>query len=208
MGHEVVLYREKPAIIHDLDFEAIRYFLLIEAEPREFSDIASFIRGWRYEGPGVWTGEDFDAFFHGDVDLERRFVALLGAARDRVKAFGDVVPLEYVRAHIGFAWTEAPATSVWLEGIDKLRSLFPILQGEAVATEAVAVLWASDRKRRAEIMHRGDRLFQVFLYREVQGDGEYEPDAYWSPVGRDAILTDSLERATVLAEEELRLMNS
>jgi hypothetical protein len=208
MGHEVVLYHEKPAIIHDRDFEASRHFFVIEADERGFLELASFIHGWTYEGPGVWTGEDFDDFFHRDVALERPFVVLLGAAYDRVKGFGDIVPLEYVRANIRGTWTEPPATSDWLKAIDKLRSLFPVLQGEAVAAETVAVVWAADRKRRAEIIHRKEGLLQVLLYREMPGDGEYEPDAYWLPVGRDAILTDSLERAKALANEELRLVDS
>jgi hypothetical protein len=59
----------------------------------------------------------------------------------------------------------------------------------------VEVVWAADRKRRAEIIRRDDGLFQIFLAREVPGDGEWEPDAYWAPVGRDALLTDTLERA-------------
>lgn len=208
MGHEIVVYGDRAASINDLDFEAIRHFLLTEAERAGAGTIASFVRNWKHEGPGVWTGEDFDSFFHRDPALEREFVALLGAADDRVRAFGEVVPVAYVKAHVNPTWRESPKSSGWLEAIRKLRELFPILPGEAVSAAAVAVVWASSRKQRAEILRRDDGLFQVFVYREVPGDGEWEAGPYWSPVGREAILADTLERAKTLAEEELRLVSA
>ncbi len=68
----------------------------------------------------------------------------------------------------------------------------------------VEVLFTDDRKYKAEIRWRRDDLFQVWVFREVPGDGAYEPVTYWSPMGRDAILADTLERAKLLAEAELR----
>jgi hypothetical protein len=205
MGHEIVVYRERHAILSDQDFDNLRRFLLVEANTAGFTGLASFINGWTYQGPGVWTDEDFDAFFHGDVALEREFVAVLGAARERVEGFGGRVPIEYLTTSIGGPYREAPPTAGLIRAIDRLRDLFPVLAGEAASEDAV-VVWASDRKRRAEIVRREDGLFQIFLCREVPGDGEWEPDAYWAPVGRDVILTDTLERAKALADEELRLM--
>lgn len=206
MGHEVVVYRDRHTIISDQDFSTLRHVLLVEANTAGIASLASFIRGWTHQGPGVWTDDDFDAFFQADVALEREFVSVLGAARDRVDAFGDVVPSEYLRTGISSPFREAPSTAGLIRAIDKLRGLFPVLPGEVASEDAIEVLWASDRKRRAEIVRRDDGLFQVFLYREFPGDGEWEPDAYWLPVGREAILTDTLERAKALANEELRLM--
>jgi hypothetical protein len=68
----------------------------------------------------------------------------------------------------------------------------------------VEVLFTPDRSCKAEIKRRRDGQLQVWLLREVPADSEYESEAYWSPVGRDAILTDTLERAKALAEEALR----
>jgi hypothetical protein len=159
-----------------------------------------------HQGPAIWTDEDFDAFFHGDVALEREFVAALGAARDRISAFGHAIPIEYLRTSISGPYREAPPTAGLIRAIDEVRDLFPVLAGESASEDAVEVIWASDRKRRVEIVHRNDGLFQILLYREFLGDGEWEPDAYWLPVGREAILTDTLEGAKALADEELRLM--
>jgi hypothetical protein len=206
MGHEVVVYRDRHAIFSDEEFGNLRRVLSIEASTAGFAGVASFISGWTYHRPGVWADEDFDAFFHGDVALEREFVAVLGAARDRVEAFGDGVPVVSLTTSVGDPFREAPPTAGLIRAIDRLRDLFPVLAGEAASENAVEVIWASDRKRRAEIVRRDDGLFQIVLWREVPGDGEWEPDAYWSAADRDAILTDTLERAKALADVELRLL--
>jgi hypothetical protein len=79
------------------------------------------------------------------------------------------------------------------------------LRGESdIYGSIVDVLLTDDRKYKAEITWRRDGLFQVWLFREVEAGGEYGPEAYWSPLGRDAILVDTLERAKLLAEAELR----
>ncbi|WP_146646598.1 hypothetical protein [Labilithrix luteola] len=65
------------------------------------------------------------------------------------------------------------------------------------------VIFSGDRTCKAEITWRRDGLFQIWLFREVPREGEYEPEVYWSPFGREAILADSLERAKALAEDEI-----
>lgn len=91
-------------------------------------------------------------------------------------------------------------------------------KGQRVPDEAIEELWnevgidsptlevifSEDRTRKAEIGLRRDGLFQVWLFREVAGEGEFEPKVYWSPFGRETILTDSLDRAKALAEDEIR----
>lgn len=67
-------------------------------------------------------------------------------------------------------------------------------------------LWSPNRKQKAEIRRRADGVFQVVLSREFFEDGPYGSYTYWSSTNREAILTDSLERARSLAEEELRLL--
>lgn len=60
---------------------------------------------------------------------------------------------------------------------------------------------------RAEVIRHSDHVFRVELYRMksdyVPGYGNVE--AYWSRVTVGATYGDSLERATQLAAEELRL---
>ena len=80
------------------------------------------------------------------------------------------------------------------EAIEQLR--------HEAAGAVVEVVFSNDRRCKAQICSRQDGLFQIWLFREVPGDSDCEPS--WSPVGRDAILTDTRERAKSLAAEALR----
>jgi hypothetical protein len=68
----------------------------------------------------------------------------------------------------------------------------------------IEIMFSEDREFKAEINWRRDGVFQVWVFRKVPGDGEYEPEAYWSPVRREAVLADTLDRAKDLAGEALR----
>jgi hypothetical protein len=60
---------------------------------------------------------------------------------------------------------------------------------------------AKDRAARALLVRRPDGLIQVEIERRVPAD-EFSP-AYWSRVGNQAVLADSVERARDLAREGL-----
>lgn len=127
MGHEIVVYRDRHAIIHDMDFWAIRHFLLAEAESSHDAEFAEFVRSWDWFGPGVYGGEDFDAYFSGDQDREVAFLKLLEATRKRVESFGEFVPLEYLAANVNLRteyFTQAQPVSWLVEQLAKLRLLF------------------------------------------------------------------------------------
>ena len=65
------------------------------------------------------------------------------------------------------------------------------------------MLFSDDRTRKAEISLTPEGLYQVVVYREVVGDGEFEPKSSWSPMGKNVILADTMERATNLANQDL-----
>ncbi len=65
--------------------------------------------------------------------------------------------------------------------------------------QILEVIEASDGSTRAVIRQRQDGMFQVELERLVRGDGEFEPNVYWSPLSKRVSLTDSLERAIVIS---------
>ena len=100
MGHEIVVYRDRQVIIHDMIFWTVRHFLLAEAETSRDSDLAAFIRGWDRIGPGVYRGVDFDAYFNGDSAREHAFLKLLDNSRARIQSFGELVPMEYLDAQV------------------------------------------------------------------------------------------------------------
>jgi len=67
--------------------------------------------------------------------------------------------------------------------------------------EALEELLSQDREGRARLVRRPDGLIQVHIERRVAGD-EYGP-AYWSRVGHQIVIADSIERAKELAREAL-----
>jgi hypothetical protein len=79
------------------------------------------------------------------------------------------------------------------------------LGNDADPSAIVEVVFSEDRTCKAEIRRRRDGLLHVSVFREIPGDGEYEPEAFWSPHGRAVVLADSVERAKELAEEAVRL---
>ncbi|HEV3189468.1 MAG TPA: hypothetical protein VGY54_03170 [Polyangiaceae bacterium] len=99
MGHEILTYRGRSAIINDFDFVAVRHFLLIASEAARLGEVTTFVAGWIWEGPGVWTGEDLDVFLHGDETVEQRFSTALEAALAHVLAFGERFPPGYLEKH-------------------------------------------------------------------------------------------------------------
>jgi hypothetical protein len=99
VGHEIVVYRDRNLIIHDLDFWALRHFLLAEAEASDDPELAAFIGGWDWIGPGVYLGVEFETFFGGDNGRERAFLKLLHATHGRIESFGESIPLDYLAAN-------------------------------------------------------------------------------------------------------------
>jgi hypothetical protein len=96
MGHDILRYRDRRAILNDWDLEAVRHFLLVASDAAGFRDVADFVGGWQYHCPGVWLGLHLDPFLDGDENLERRFCEVLDAARVRVLAFGHSIPSDYL----------------------------------------------------------------------------------------------------------------
>jgi hypothetical protein len=77
-----------------------------------------------------------------------------------------------------------------------------------VKSNLVEYLPSTDGSRRAAILRREDGVFVIEIERQVRGDDLYEPKCFWSRVGRDVTLTDTLERARQLAAEALRMVPS
>jgi hypothetical protein len=126
LGHEIIVYRDRHAMVHDMDLWAIRHFLLVEAEASDNSEAATFVRGWDWVGPGVMTGVEFDSFLHGDAGRERAFAELLIAARARIESFGQDVPLGYIASNINTPlayFAAAQPVERWVRKIVELGEL-------------------------------------------------------------------------------------
>lgn len=127
MGHEIITYRDRHAMIHDMDLWVIRHFLLSEAEACDNSELAAFACGWDWVGPGVYIGKDFDAYFDGDQARESAFLKLLEGARVRIESFGDAVPLNYLVTNLQSSLAcfggDLPVSGL-VQQLEKLKGLF------------------------------------------------------------------------------------
>ena len=127
VGHEIIEYRKRHMIIHDMDLWTIRHFLLSEAESSANSDLAAFIQSWDWIGPGVYLGIEFDAYFNGDEAREQAFLKLLNATRARIESFGELVPLDYLAANVNLPiayFTDAQPVGRLVRELAKLDELF------------------------------------------------------------------------------------
>lgn len=127
MGHAIILYRDRRAIINDVDLWALRHFISLEAVALREPDIASFVRGWDRVGSGVWLGIEFESFFKGDVSRERTLVAVISAARKRIESAGEFVPLDYLAANINvpmLGYSKAQPVERLVQELEKLQELF------------------------------------------------------------------------------------
>lgn len=127
MGHEILVYRDKHAIIHDMDLWMIRHFLVVEAEETDKPGLASFVAGWNRIGPGVFLGMDFDDYLRGEQDKVEGFVTLIQDTRQRIKLFGLVIPLDYLEANVNLAllkFLSDQSTDRLIRQLTKIQDLF------------------------------------------------------------------------------------
>lgn len=78
------------------------------------------------------------------------------------------------------------------------------LRAEGATRDATIEIFNADRSYKAAVYTRRDGLFEVVVYRMVEDENELGTESYWSSVGKNVVLTDSLERAKALAHDELR----
>jgi hypothetical protein len=136
MGWDYIDYRDRNVHLHDLQLWALRHFLadaagsLAAEEPQSvaYEEARGFFMSWDWPGPGVMTGTSLDNFAQGNHDRERVLVRICDRATDRLQAFGEVVPLEYLVAYInanspGGVYTSPQPSHAFVQGIEQIRGL-------------------------------------------------------------------------------------
>jgi hypothetical protein len=73
--------------------------------------------------------------------------------------------------------------------------------------DVAEVIPSPDGKHRALILRRPDGLVQVEIERYFKGDGVYEPP-HWDRVSETVIIADTVDRARLLAHEEMERFRS
>lgn len=107
MGRSTVTYAGHCEWFSDSDLWVLRHFLLAEANrldakenTKEARAAAVFFEGWEWHGPGVFCNAELDTFFYSPEIRCEILLRVLAAARERIAAFGDVIPLSYLQANL------------------------------------------------------------------------------------------------------------
>lgn len=133
MGWDSIEYEGHFEQFHDGVLWILRHFLLEEARAMEAAhagieapDLRAFIEGWDWLCPGVVTGTDFTPFVRGEPSRWRILSDLLQRTGDRISAFGDAVPKEYLEEHTsehGGGYTRDLPTAGLLKDIGRMCRL-------------------------------------------------------------------------------------
>jgi len=136
MGWDYVDYADQYVQLHDMQLWALRHFLADaagelaaeEPHPTPFAEARAFFAAWDWPGPGVVTGTTLDEFVRGSSDRARVLVGVCDRATDRLRAFGAVVPLAYLKSHVnadspGGVYTGDQPSAGFIQGVKRIRGL-------------------------------------------------------------------------------------
>ena len=120
MGYDYVKYAGHHERFNDFDLWTLKAFFssgrrgplmqLAACPSADTTALRDFFEAWEWPGPGVFMGTDFSRFIsdrHGRWEL---VLEVMQRAGDRIAAFGDYVPLDYLAAHVSTAteWFTKP----------------------------------------------------------------------------------------------------
>jgi hypothetical protein len=133
MGHDFITYEGDHELFDDFDLWTLRHFLIEEARTMEAADagahvaaLRAFIEKWDWLGPGVFTGTDLTVYISKSRRRWELLLQLLQHAGDRIAEFGELVPLDYLTAHVNTAtarFTQAQPTRRYLVCIGRICAL-------------------------------------------------------------------------------------
>jgi hypothetical protein len=133
MGHDYITYHGHHERFSDFDLWTLRHFFIEQAGFIQTADsnddttaLRQFFEAWDWLGPGVFIGTDFSQFV---LDKRPRWELLLQVLQrtgDRIAEFGEVIPMDYLNAHVRtrVAWFTRPQpTREYLIGIGRICTL-------------------------------------------------------------------------------------
>jgi hypothetical protein len=136
MGWDYITYGEQQVCLYDMELWALRHFLanaagvLADEESLAplFAEAKAYFAAWDWPGPGVVTGIDLDEFVRGSGERERVLVRVCDRAVVRLREFGEVVPLHYLKAHVnadspGGRYVADRSSACFVEEVERIRSM-------------------------------------------------------------------------------------
>jgi len=136
MGSDFVEYSGHSELFRDFDLWTLRHFLIeetkvVEAEAvadrkDELARLREFFEAWNWVCPGVFSGTDFSEFISGSLTRWDLVLGVLQRTGDRIAAFGEIIPLDYLRNEIdmkGASFEQPQPTQRHLKNIGRICRL-------------------------------------------------------------------------------------
>ena len=133
MGWDYVEYRGAYEQFDDFHLRTLRHFfveeaLLIESDQasEDTTKLREFFEGWDWYGPGVFVGTNFTEYVGDSRTRWELLLQLLHRAGDRIAAFGESIPVDYLNTHLanrGGYFTAAQPVRRFFQCIGRITTL-------------------------------------------------------------------------------------
>lgn len=133
MGHDYISYEGRHELFNDFDLWMLRHFCIEEARVIEAAwptadatRLREFFERWDWPGPGVFTGTDFTEYVSLSRARRELLLHLLQRVGDRIAAFGELIPLDYLSVHVSTptaSFTVAQPARNALENVGRICAL-------------------------------------------------------------------------------------
>jgi hypothetical protein len=133
MGSDFIKYARHHEMFNDFDLWTLRHFFIEEAkklqtdEPNEdVNGLREFFEKWDWLGPGVFIGTDLNEYVLGSRRRWELLLTVLQKAADRLAEFGELIPLEYLTAHVSTKtsyFTKAQPVRPYFQSIGRICTL-------------------------------------------------------------------------------------
>ena len=137
MGHDYIDIGTSHLQLNDFHIWTLRHFLSdaiatstadsLETDYDTLCELRSYIDSWEWLGPGVVTGCDFNEFATSPSRMQL-VRSLLSATRERLIAFGDSIPLDYLDKKVNTSrayYLDPQPVGTFTNIIDRLLALVP-----------------------------------------------------------------------------------
>ena len=135
MGHDYIDLGTSHLRLNDSDIWTLRHFFCdtltrstpvqLGTDARTMEDLRRFIASWEWLGPGIVNGCDLNIF----ATTPERFSLIqrmFSATRDRLREFGESIPLPYLDEHINSSFAyylDAQPVARFTDILDSLLDL-------------------------------------------------------------------------------------
>lgn len=132
MAHDYIDIGSGHLRLNDFHIWTLRHFLLevldrestasLNTDASTLNELCRFLESWQWLGPGIIDGGNFNSFATSSSRFEM-IRCLLVKTRERLREFGEHIPLTYLDQHVNssLAWyTAAPPVETFTSILDRM----------------------------------------------------------------------------------------